>query len=519
MRHADSQNPETPLADYRQYYGLSRDPFQDDPEFPFFSGAGRGALLEQLRHLCQFSASMLAVLAPAGAGKTRLARELANSFADEDEICFIDAASQEGAADLLAQMARCFALPCDDSPSVGQLLASLRHFAQHPDEQDRLALTLIDNAQYLDEQTLGALTSLLQGPDAVGRRLHIVLFAEPEMLTRLDQFNMHDVLIHDFELAPLDLEEASDYLNFRMEMADYLGPELFDPKQIEALWRRADGRLGALHREARLWLLESVAPSPASGSGRPPLPLAHIVVVALLLGFLLMMLLYRNGEDSGQQADSPETSDEERLVEAPRRQSVDLGEAEQEKTPMRDSRETPSRQASSREKEAQPREAKPDPLAVPSLTSGANREPKPDSESSSQTGEIRAMDEESPQADSTETQKPLPEPQPSPEPDLPEDEQVLLSWNASDYTLQLLGASSRQSVLDYIERQPNKDQLLSFESRRQGKPWFVVVFGRYASSEAARAAIDQLPSAQRQAGPWPRAMEAIQEEIEANRGL
>jgi len=500
MRHADSQNPETPLADYRQYYGLSRDPFQDDPEFPFFSGAGRGALLEQLRHLCQFSASMLAVLAPAGAGKTRLARELANSFADEDEICFIDAASQEGAADLLAQMARCFALPCDDSPSVGQLLASLRHFAQHPDEQDRLALTLIDNAQYLDEQTLGALTSLLQGPDAVGRRLHIVLFAEPEMLTRLDQFNMHDVLIHDFELAPLDLEEASDYLNFRMEMADYLGPELFDPKQIEALWRRADGRLGALHREARLWLLESVAPSPASGSGRPPLPLAHIVVVALLLGFLLMMLLYRNGDDSDQQADSPETSDEERLVEAPRRQSVDLSEPEQEK-------------------EAQPREAKPDPLAVPSLTSEVNREPKPDSESSSQTGEARAMDEESPQADSTEPQKSLPEPQPSPEPDLPEDEQILLSWNASDYTLQLLGASSRQSVLDYIERQPNKDQLLSFESRRQGKPWFVVVFGRYSSSEAARTAIDQLPDAQRQAGPWPRGLGAIQKEIEDNRGL
>lgn len=514
MRNPDSQNTDAPLADYRQYYGLSRDPFQDDPEFPFYTGAGRGALLEQLRHLCQFSASMLAVLAPPGTGKTRLARELANSFPGGDDVCFIDAAHQEGAADLLGQLAQCFALPCDDSPSVGQLLAALRHFAQHPDEQDRLALTLIDNAQHLDEQTLGALTSLLQGPEAAGRRLHIVLFAEPEMLTRLDQFNMHDVLIHDFELAPLTLEEASDYLNFRMEMAGYLGPELFDPEQIEALWHRADGRLGALHRETRLWLLESVAPAPASGSGRPPLPLAHIVVVALLLGFLLMMLLYRNGDDSDQQADSPETADDEQLVEAPQRQPLDLskpGQDGQEEPPAPDSQESPSRQELDQEMESRQGDDQPDPLALPSPLQEPTQEPEADSEPVPQAEEV--------QSDSPQPREISPEPESSHKPELPEDERILLSWNASDYTLQLLGASSRQSVLDYIERQPNKDRLLSFESRRQGKPWFVVVFGRYASSNAARAAIEQLPSAQRQAGPWPRDLGAIQEEIEDNRGL
>lgn len=92
-------------------------------------------------------------------------------------------------------------------------------------------------------------------------------------------------------------------------------------------------------------------------------------------------------------------------------------------------------------------------------------------------------------------------------------EQTILGWPASQYTIQLLGVSSEKAARDYIAAQTNRADLLLFKSRRQGKDWFVVITGRYPSSAQARQAIANLPAAQREAGPWPRELGAIQQEI------
>lgn len=512
MHSADTEASETALADYRQYYGLTEDPFQDDPDFTFFGGGGRRALLDQLQHLCQFSASFLAVLGKPGVGKSRIALELANSFEPDDEVCLLNAEPGVEAADVLGQMVRHFSLPLEGDPSIGRLLASLRHFAQVADEQDRLALTIIDDAHHLDEKTLGALISLLQGQDATGRRLHIVLFAEPEMVTRLDQFNMHDVLIHDFELAPFSLEEATDYLNFRMEMSDYMGPEVFTEERVEPWWRRSEGQLPRLHRQARQWLLESVTtPPPGKPNGRPPLPVVHIVVIAVLLGVLLMVFVY-----SGDSDEEPATE----TVAAPR-------DAQPITLPGRDNRSeaaTADDGAAASDENGGVTSTPPEtPIAsTPDVQPAPDTSPtdRADTGSVAEEAESKvAQSQPDVVAKSAAASSSAPAPKASALPDIPEDEQILLSWRASEYTLQLLGASSQESVERYLSEQPNRSQLLSFESRRQGEPWFVVVTGRYSSSEAARKAIAQLPSAQRNAGPWPRPVQDIQAEIEALRNL
>ncbi|UZJ43255.1 AAA family ATPase [Marinimicrobium sp. C6131] len=508
---AQSAIPDSPVADYRQYYGLSEDPFRNDPEFAFFGGGGRRALLEQLQHLCQFSASLLAVLGKPGVGKSRVALELANSFQFDDEICLLAAEPGAGAEAVLGQMARHFALSVDENPSVGRLLAALRHFAQVADEEDRLALTIIDDAHHLDEKTLGALISLLQGQDSTGRRLHIVLFADSEMVSRLDQFNMHDVLIHDFELSPFSLEEATDYLNFRMEMADYMGPELFTEEKVEPWWRRAEGRLPRLHEQARRWLLESVSARASSGmpgTRRNALPLVHIVVIAVLLGVLLMVFIYQGDSETAERESTT------RLPESRETQTLTLSsnnEASNRTGPE------PSAETTQTPTPVTPERAQPELLSPEPSVEERPETPQPDEASepeevSAPAAQAETPAEQPPSEESTVAQA-------SSLPDIPEDEQVLLSWRASEYTLQLLGASSRASVDRYIEAQPNREQLLSFETRRQGKPWFVVVTGRYSGTESAREAIRDLPEEQRKAGPWPRVMSDIHEEIKESRGL
>jgi DamX protein len=78
-----------------------------------------------------------------------------------------------------------------------------------------------------------------------------------------------------------------------------------------------------------------------------------------------------------------------------------------------------------------------------------------------------------------------------------------------------LGVSSEKAARDFVAAQANKKDLLVFKSKRQGKDWFVVITGRYISSAQARQAIARLPDVQRDAGPWPRDVKTIQNEIKS----
>src|SRR5690606_27119860 len=93
-----------------------------------------------------------------------------------------------------------------------------------------------------------------------------------------------------------------DYLNFRMEMADYLGPEMFTEVKVEPWWRQAQGQLRVVHQRAQAHLLETVIPPLSRGSR--PFPVLHIVAIALLGGIVLMTLLYSGGSDRGEQVEA-----------------------------------------------------------------------------------------------------------------------------------------------------------------------------------------------------------------------
>ncbi len=227
-----------------------------------------------------------------------------------------------------------------------------------------------------------------------------------------------------------------------------------------------------------------------------------MVVIAALLGVLLMVFLYQGGSEEPEAGAEPEAAT--RLPDSRETQSLTLsrdeGASDSPREPQQDpssARDTPSLALD---------QAQPELLEA---ASSGDAEAPPSGEQQEEPEQIEPPSEPAPESKTA----------PSSLPEVPEDERVLLSWRSSEYTLQLLGASSRDSVESYISSQPNADELLVFESRRNGKPWFAVVVGRYDSTSAARSAISELPSAQREAGPWPRSLAEIQEEIEALRDV
>jgi len=546
----DDQVEDQLLADYRQRYGLSEDPFAHDYSFPLFTGAGRRQLLDQLLHLCQFSNSVLAVLGEHGVGKTRIAHAFMDSLSDQDQICFLSLSFGQSLEQILLSIIQSFGIDTGDVPSTENLLASLEAFIAEEavTEDDGLAVVVLDNAHLLDDKSISVITSLLNSfPQQ--NRLHLALFGEPQLMPRLERLSPESLLINDFHVQPFGLLETVDYLNFRMEMADYLGPEIFTESLVESWWRQSPGQLNVLQGLAEEHLLQSVTPKPVLH--KRPLPVVHIIAISVLIAVVGVVFLYM-GDDKKPMPTSPSlakstgaqtaitpvpsvpTISESSVTSAAAANTLELTSTETPVQPLLQSLPQPlqpnqqvqpvapestinaSGTSSDLPKEeivplvnlpsAQPKLAEtlpepvritpsqsiavtPPPVAPPEVKTVAKPEPeivKPAVKSIS-TAAIGASSQE----------------------------RTILAWKSSEYTIQLLGVSSEKAALDFVAAQTNKKDLLVFKSKRQGRDWFVVITGRYASSAQARQAITRLPDVQRDAGPWPRDVKTIQSEIKS----
>ena len=530
------------LADYRQRYGLSEDPFAHDYSFPLFTGAGRRQLLDQLLHLCQFSNSVLAVLGEYGVGKTRIAHAFMDSLSDQDQICFLTLHSGQSLEQILLAIIQSFAIDAGDVPSTENLLASLEAFIAEEavSDDEGLAVVVLDSAHLLDDQSISVITALLNNfPQQ--NRLHLALFGEPQLMHRLERLSPEKLLINDLYLQPFGLLETVDYLNFRMEMADYLGPEIFSESMVEPWWRQAHGQLSVLHELAQERLLESVTPS--SPSSKRPLPVAHIIALSMLIAVVGVVFLYMGDEDNKPTTANPALVNSVATPAAPT-QSISsvaaVNVAEQQA--VLSSTDTPVQPLlQSLPQPLQPnQQVQPTAQAVSDTNIGNDELPKEEVVPLAQLPTSPPkQNQQLPEPKIAQVEPVVANPEPvaqpkvrevKPEPEVIKpvvkstttaaiganaQERTILSWQPSEFTVQLLGVSTEKAARDFVAEQPNKNDLLVFRSKRQGRDWFVVITGRYASSAQARQAIARLPSAQRDAGPWPRDLKTIQNEIKS----
>ncbi|MES2824028.1 MAG: AAA family ATPase [Pseudomonadota bacterium] len=523
--HAETQL----LSDYRQRYGLSVDPFADDPHFPLYTGALRRQILDQLLHLSQFSNNLLVVLGDYGVGKTRMAQALIDALDDADDICFLEGQITSTFDSLFKNVIEQFELSDVDE---------FKEFTRRQSENDGLAILIVDNAHHITDIVLAELIGLLQyGAES---RIHLVLFAEPHLLPRLEQLDVPDVVLSDFQLEKLSLTESVDYLNFRMEMADYLGPEIFTESAVEAWWRHSRGELLRLHEYAQDKLLASVTASQNLVNNKKS-PTAFYIVIASAVGAVLLMSYFYWGKSGSTQLPGETGVHTALSIQSP---GVVPASPQQEPVLLHEGDNAVQSLYADSSAKAIGSEAVSSVSPVSSIASQnlsipleekASKIPivKQDvvplvqvnaaqqdtsvltkSAGAVTTKEIKKL--EAPQVAAknfTKTVKSQPEKIKSTTSGYSEQEKNILSWKESEFTLQVMGLSSEKAAQNYIVEQSNKKDLLIFKSLRQGKDWFVVITGRYPSSASARQAAGLLPNSQRKAAPWPRDLKTIQKEI------
>jgi septal ring-binding cell division protein DamX len=89
----------------------------------------------------------------------------------------------------------------------------------------------------------------------------------------------------------------------------------------------------------------------------------------------------------------------------------------------------------------------------------------------------------------------------------------LLNWSDNGYTLQLLGARQLATIKDFIADQSSSEGFYHFSTRYKGKPWHVVIFGRYASRKDASRAVQTLPVSLQKLKPWARSIQSVKSDI------
>lgn len=511
---------------FLDHYKFSHDPFAARvPGFKFFP-AQRKPVLGQLHHLARYSQLLLLVCGPLGSGKTLLRQALVASTNKQAVHSVV--VSAQGAADtagILRQVAQGLQVQQAESQAILAQVGQLALTGQD-------VYLLVDDAEQLSDGALASLLALAAGSSE--GRPHVFLFAEPELIARLELLADGEECFHAIELQPYSEDETREYLAQRLEGA---GRELgaLSDEQVATIHEQSGGWPGAINQVAHDSLIEAMRVQRRAakrGGFAFNLPRKHLLALAVVgLGVLAAWLM--QGRPDGE-VPMPVTTQlsldrvAQPVVDAtvPTSGSADAGVPAIEFAGS--NRPVPLPLVG----ESQP--VMREPLARAAGLSGVEEADVADVAGSSAVG-VLVDEREAPIASVTPTPPAVPvapvpvpvAPAVPPAPVVapaskpvsvtaaPAKTAAVDDWYAaqagSRYTLQILGARTEGSAQAFVRE--HGAQYHYFKKQHQGQPLYVVTYGSFATREAAQVALKSLPGKVQAGKPWPRTYASIRHEI------
>lgn len=81
------------------------------------------------------------------------------------------------------------------------------------------------------------------------------------------------------------------------------------------------------------------------------------------------------------------------------------------------------------------------------------------------------------------------------------------------YTVQLSGSHSLKDAWHFVEKSGLASKLRVYETRRNGRAWYVVIMGNYPTVAQAKQAINALPTTMKADQPWVKSYRQVQTEL------
>jgi MSHA biogenesis protein MshM len=229
---------------YLQHFGLSELPFTLTPDTDFFFNHGsHQEALNVLLVALQGGEGFIKVTGEVGTGKTLMCRKLLNLLDDNFVTAYLPNPLLTPAA---LHMALAEDLGIEFARNIGQhrLLKLINERLVELSAQGRQIVLLLDESQAMPDDTLEALRLLTNLETEKRKLLQVVLFGQPELDTRIAQRNLRQLrqrVVFSYHLKPLSRRALGDYVQHRLQVADYQGPMLFSSGAIKQLHRASRG--------------------------------------------------------------------------------------------------------------------------------------------------------------------------------------------------------------------------------------------------------------------------------------
>jgi len=93
---------------------------------------------------------------------------------------------------------------------------------------------------------------------------------------------------------------------------------------------------------------------------------------------------------------------------------------------------------------------------------------------------------------------------------------ILLSKNPKNLTIQVSAMSTRSYLADFKQKFSSTENVFTYQTIRNNKPWFVVVYGEYTSKASADLGIKNLPAAFAGMPTWIKSWQAVHNDLRLN---
>jgi len=463
---------------------LNASPFNSSlPLNSYFHGEQAEQRLNLIFHLVRASDKVACLFAEKGVGKSSLLAELQNKSGDDLRFCYINGDSSTlDSKNFIALCLQAFGVDDAEIVQSSNSHELLRGRLERLRKLNIRPVLIVDNLDKAPEEVLLLLTSFLEWQEEQGFLLQAIVTAS----TIIPEWQLFHGRTQRVDLPNLSEKELPLYLMHRLIAVGYKGEMPFSDKQVKQFYRQSQGCPAQVNQLAHQALLGiKLQASNATLNFTKVLAYMKWVGLAVLALSLILLLVF---QDRVNELLTNPDNDTSRLINETTeviRAEKPLASVVADDVPI------------SAEEQAQREE-------LVSLIETLSDD-KPIIEPAVEVEEVISTP---------------PVASPANKPSvitlaISEQRQWIEKQNSTHYTYQLMGSWEHAEVTEFIDKYGLSGDVAEFQSMRNERVWYALIYGVYESKQQALKASKQWPAPLNTLPSWLRRFDSVQKQLKS----